>query len=77
MGKTLFILAFLMTCAVVTTVVQVQANDEIPAEVTLFKNVNIFDGKSDSLMTGVRRVGGPQPDKEDRQGHSDFRHLRS
>ena len=28
------------------------AKDEIPSEVTLFKNVNIFDGKSDSLKNG-------------------------
>jgi imidazolonepropionase-like amidohydrolase len=52
MKKTLFILAFLMTFAVVTILPQAQATDEIPAEVTLFKNVNIFDGKSDSLMKG-------------------------
>jgi len=30
----------------------VQAKDSLPAEVTLFKNVNIFDGKSDSLKEG-------------------------
>jgi imidazolonepropionase-like amidohydrolase len=30
----------------------VQAKDSLPAEVTLFKNVNIFDGKSDSLKMG-------------------------
>ena len=28
------------------------AKYEIPSEVTLFKNVNIFDGKSDSLKKG-------------------------
>jgi imidazolonepropionase-like amidohydrolase len=28
----------------------VKAKDNLPTEVTLFKNVNIFDGKSDSLM---------------------------
>ena len=30
----------------------VQAKDGLPTEVTLFKNVNIFDGKSDSLKEG-------------------------
>ncbi len=30
----------------------VQAKDNLPAEVTLFKNVNIFDGRSDSLKVG-------------------------
>ena len=28
------------------------AKDEYPAEVTLFKNVNIFDGVSEQLITG-------------------------
>ena len=29
-----------------------QANNEIPSEVTLFKNVNIWDGTSESLKKG-------------------------
>ena len=29
-----------------------QANTDIPSEVTLFKNVNIWDGTSDSLKKG-------------------------
>ncbi len=52
MKKSLIILAALMTFSVMSTLPQVQANEEIPSEVTLFKNVNIFDGKSDSLMMG-------------------------
>ena len=30
----------------------VKAEDNLPTEVTLFKNVNIFDGTSESLMMG-------------------------
>ena len=52
MKKARIILAFLMTFAFASLVPQAQANEEIPSEVTLFKNVNIFDGKSDSLMKG-------------------------
>ena len=52
MKKLFFILAVLMAFAVMSTLPQAQANEEIPSEVTLFTNVNIFDGKSDSLMKG-------------------------
>lgn len=48
----LFILTVLMASAVMSTFPQANATDEIPSEVTLFKNVNVFDGKSDKLMKG-------------------------
>ncbi len=52
MKNTLFILAFLMTFAVVSTVPQAIAANEIPSEVTLIKNVNVWDGRSDDLKKG-------------------------
>jgi hypothetical protein len=50
-----------------------QANTDIPSEVTLFKNVNIWDGKSESLKKGydvlpeegLRCTGGAQSDQKD------------
>ena len=45
---TTIIIAF----AMIAIAVFAQAKDEIPSEVTLFKNVNIFDGKSDNLKQG-------------------------
>jgi imidazolonepropionase-like amidohydrolase len=50
--KLLFVLSLLMTFVIMSTVPHVQAMDEIPSEVKLFKNVNIFDGKSDKLLMG-------------------------
>ncbi len=47
---TILAITALMVTMALTPVVQ--AKDEIPSEVTLFKNANIFDGKSDSLMKG-------------------------
>ena len=44
--------AILLAMALIVMAQVVQAKDEIPSVVTLFKNVNIFDGKSDSLMKG-------------------------
>ena len=44
----LFTLTVLMASAVMSTFPQANATDEIPSEVMLFKNVNIFDGKSGS-----------------------------
>lgn len=52
MKKSLIILALLLIFSVVTTVVQVQAEEELPSEVTLIKNVNIWDGRSDELKKG-------------------------
>jgi imidazolonepropionase-like amidohydrolase len=42
----------IMVVALIAIAAFAQAKDEIPSEVTLFKNVNIFDGKSDSLKKG-------------------------
>ena len=51
--KNLFYTMLAITALVVAIALpQAQAKDEIPSEVTLFKNVNIFDGKSDSLKNG-------------------------
>ena len=45
--KTMIAAASILAAATFT-----QANTELPAEVTLFKNVNIFDGKSETLKEG-------------------------
>ncbi len=46
--KTIIATASILAAATFT-----QANTELPSEVTLFKNVNIFDGKSDKLNEGM------------------------
>ncbi len=46
-------LKFLIAAAsMLATAAFAQADADLPSEVTLFKNVNIFDGKSDSLKSG-------------------------
>ena len=45
--KTMVVAASILAAATFS-----QANTELPSEVTLFKNVNIFDGKSETLMEG-------------------------
>jgi imidazolonepropionase-like amidohydrolase len=42
----------IIAIAIIAFAVFAQAKDEIPSEVILFKNVNIFDGESDSLKNG-------------------------
>ena len=42
-----------MACGLLAAAIPVSAMAaDVPAEVTLFKNVNVFDGKSDKLLMG-------------------------
>ena len=51
--KNLFYTLLAITALIVAIALpQARAKDEIPSEVTLFKNVNIWDGTSDSLKHG-------------------------
>ena len=48
-----YFLSMITACAVaITGFTHVQAMDEVPSEVTLIKNVNIWDGRSDGLKEG-------------------------
>ena len=50
--QTKYFLSGVMLIASLTLTGTVGATDEYPSEVTLFKNVNIFDGVSDQLAMG-------------------------
>ncbi len=43
---------FIAAASILAATTLTHAKDEIPSEVTLFKNVNIFDGKSEALKEG-------------------------
>ena len=47
-----FIFALFVSVVLALTATTVLAMDKVPSEVTLFKNVNVFDGKSDKLLMG-------------------------
>jgi len=49
MRNSIGLLAILILAAVVSSPVLAA---DIPSEVTLFKNVNVFDGKSEELLKG-------------------------
>jgi hypothetical protein len=44
--------SFIVVTLLLVTAAFAQANAEVPAEVTLIKNVNVWDGRSDSLKEG-------------------------
>ena len=47
----------------------------IPSEVTLFKNVNVFDGKSEKLLEGYDVLVVKNLIMKDRQEYWNCRHL--
>ena len=47
------ITAATLACGLLAAAIPISATAaDVPAEVTLFKNVNVFDGKSDKLLMG-------------------------
>jgi len=47
-----FIFTLFVSVVLALTATTVLAMEKVPSEVTLFKNVNVFDGKSDKLLMG-------------------------
>ena len=52
MKRNILILSIFTVIAVLSGLMSAQAKSNVPEEVTLIKNVNIWDGKSDGLMEG-------------------------